>query len=77
MGPLQRGEARQVAGVALSRQPGADEGEVDAGRGELGFRLTLIGPLAKELTRTLGGTLRAQNRGGRPAFALALPAAGS
>jgi signal transduction histidine kinase len=34
-------------------------------------------PLAKELTRALGGTLRAQNRGGRPAFALALPAAGS
>ncbi|HEV7518487.1 MAG TPA: HAMP domain-containing sensor histidine kinase [Thermoanaerobaculia bacterium] len=34
-------------------------------------------PLAKELARALGGTLRAQNRGGRPAFALAVPAAGS
>jgi signal transduction histidine kinase len=34
-------------------------------------------PLAKELARALGGTLRAQNRGGRPAFALALPPAGS
>jgi signal transduction histidine kinase len=33
-------------------------------------------PLAKELTRTLGGTLQAGNRGGRPTFDLFLPAAG-
>ena len=32
-------------------------------------------PLAKELTRTLGGTLQAGNRGGRPTFDLSLPAA--
>ena len=32
-------------------------------------------PLAMELARTLGGRLHAQNRGGRPAFDLALPAA--
>ncbi len=34
-------------------------------------------PLANELTRSLGGRLHAQNRGGRPAFDLALPGAGS
>jgi signal transduction histidine kinase len=32
--------------------------------------------LAKELTRTLGGTLRAGNRGGRPTFDFFLPPAG-
>ena len=32
-------------------------------------------PLAKELTRTLGGTLQAGNRGGRPTFDLSLSAA--
>jgi signal transduction histidine kinase len=32
-------------------------------------------PLASELTRALGGTLRAENRGGRPAFDLSVPAA--
>lgn len=30
-------------------------------------------PLANELTRILGGTLRASNRGGRPTFDLSLP----
>ncbi|HEX6902855.1 MAG TPA: HAMP domain-containing sensor histidine kinase [Thermoanaerobaculia bacterium] len=30
-------------------------------------------PLANELTRTLGGSLRASNRGGRPTFDLSLP----
>jgi signal transduction histidine kinase len=34
-------------------------------------------PLASELTRVLGGTLRAENRGGRPAFDLSLPASAS
>ena len=34
-------------------------------------------PLAGELARALGGTLRASNRGGRPTFELSLPAAGS
>lgn len=33
-------------------------------------------PLANELARTLGGTLRAGNRGGRPTFDLSLPAGG-
>jgi len=33
--------------------------------------------LARELTRALGGTLRAGNRGGRPTFDLSLPAAGA
>jgi len=33
-------------------------------------------PLASELARALGGTLRAENRGGRPAFDLSVPAAG-
>jgi signal transduction histidine kinase len=33
-------------------------------------------PLADELARILGGGLRAENRGGRPAFDLSLPAAG-
>ena len=32
-------------------------------------------PLARELARTLGGTLQAANRGGRPTFDLFLPAA--
>lgn len=32
-------------------------------------------PLARELARTLGGTLQAVNRGGRPTFDLFLPAA--
>lgn len=30
-------------------------------------------PLANELTQVLGGTLRAENRGGRPTFVLSLP----
>jgi signal transduction histidine kinase len=34
-------------------------------------------PLANELARVLGGALRAENRQGRPAFVLSLPAAGS
>lgn len=34
-------------------------------------------PLASELARALGGTLRAANRGGRPAFDLSLPALGA
>jgi signal transduction histidine kinase len=34
-------------------------------------------PLANELTRALEGTLRAENREGRPAFELAVPPAGS
>ncbi|HSG41213.1 MAG TPA: HAMP domain-containing sensor histidine kinase [Thermoanaerobaculia bacterium] len=34
-------------------------------------------PLANELTRTLGGTLRASNRGGRPTFELSLPLDGA
>ncbi len=33
-------------------------------------------PLARELARTLGGTLQAGNRGGRPTFDLFVPAAG-
>jgi signal transduction histidine kinase len=33
-------------------------------------------PLARELARTLGGTLQAGNRGGRPTFDLFIPAAG-
>lgn len=32
-------------------------------------------PLANELTQALGGTLRTENHGGRPAFDLSLPAA--
>jgi signal transduction histidine kinase len=32
-------------------------------------------PLANELARALGGTLRAENRGGRPAFDLSVPSA--
>jgi len=34
-------------------------------------------PLANELARLLGGTLQAENREGKPAFVLLLPAAGS
>ena len=34
-------------------------------------------PLAKEMVRTLGGTLQAGNRGGRPTFDLVLPASRS
>jgi signal transduction histidine kinase len=34
-------------------------------------------PLASELARALGGTLRAENRGERPTFELSLPAAGA
>jgi len=48
-----------------------------------GFRATrqrggrsLALPLADELARVLGGALRAENRGGRPAFDLSVPAAG-
>jgi signal transduction histidine kinase len=48
--------------------------EVRAPRQRGGRSLAL--PLARELTRALGGTLRAENRGGRPTFALAVPAAG-
>jgi signal transduction histidine kinase len=33
-------------------------------------------PLANELARAVGGTLRAENRGGRPAFDLCVPPAG-
>ncbi len=33
-------------------------------------------PLASELARALGGSLRAENRGGRPAFDLSVPVAG-
>jgi signal transduction histidine kinase len=33
-------------------------------------------PMASELARALGGTLRAENRGGRPSFDLSVPAAG-
>jgi signal transduction histidine kinase len=33
-------------------------------------------PLASELTRVLGGRLRAENRGGRPTFDLSLPSSG-
>jgi signal transduction histidine kinase len=33
-------------------------------------------PLANELARAIGGTLRAENRGGRPALDLSIPAAG-
>jgi signal transduction histidine kinase len=47
-----------------------------------GFRSTrqrggrsLALPLADELARILGGALRAENRGGRPAFDLSIPAA--
>jgi signal transduction histidine kinase len=43
-----------------------------AGRQREGHGLAL--PLAYELARALGGTLRASNRGGRPTFDLALPA---
>ena len=46
-----------------------------------GFRATrqrggrsLALPLANEMARALGGALRAENRGGRPAFDLAVPA---
>lgn len=49
-----------------------------------GFRTTrqrgcssLALPLASELTRVLGGTLRAENRGGRPTFDLSVPRAGA
>ena len=34
-------------------------------------------PLASELARALGGTLRADNRGGKPTFHLSLPPAGA
>lgn len=48
---------------------------VGAARPRGGRSLAL--PLANELTRTLGGTLGAENRGGRPTFALSVPAAGA
>jgi signal transduction histidine kinase len=48
---------------------------VRAARARGGRSLAL--PLAKELARALGGTLRADNRGERPAFDLSLPASGS
>jgi len=48
---------------------------VRAARARGGRSLAL--PLANELARALGGTLRAENREGKPAFVLFLPAAGS
>lgn len=48
---------------------------VRAARARGGRSLSL--PLANELARFLGGTLRAENREGKPAFVLLLPAAGS
>jgi signal transduction histidine kinase len=48
---------------------------VRATRARGGRSLSL--PLANELARFLGGTLRAENRAGKPAFVLLLPAAGS
>ena len=48
---------------------------VRAARARGGRSLSL--PLANELARLLGGTLRAENREGKPAFVLLLPAAGS
>jgi signal transduction histidine kinase len=48
---------------------------VRAARARGGRSLSL--PLASELARSLGGTLRAENRGGKPAFVLSVPAAGS
>ena len=48
---------------------------VRAARARGGRSLSL--PLASELARSLGGTLRAENRGGKPVFVLSVPAAGS
>ena len=48
---------------------------VRAARARGGRSLSL--PLANELARSLGGKLRAENREGKPAFVLSLPAAGS
>jgi signal transduction histidine kinase len=51
------------------------DGGIRATRARGGRSLSL--PLAHELARLLGGTLRAENRDGKPAFVLSLPAAGS
>lgn len=46
---------------------------IRAARGRGGRSLAL--PLAKELAHALAGSLQAENRGGKPVFALSLPAA--
>ena len=48
---------------------------IRSGRARGGRSLAL--PLAKELVRALGGSLQAENRGGKPAFELSLPVAGA
>lgn len=58
------------AALATLFEPFDDGGR--AGRPRGGRSLAL--PLANELARTLGGTLRASDRGGRPTFELSLPA---
>jgi two-component system sensor histidine kinase BaeS len=79
---IEDGELRVVIS---SDGPPFEEAELAAlfepferGRGVRAFRAhggrSLALPLAYELTRSLGGRLHAQNRGGRPAFDLALPA---
>jgi len=67
------GPAFEETSLAAFFEPFDDGARVGRQRG--GRSLAL--PLAKELARILGGTLRAGNRGGRPTFDLSLPAAGS
>lgn len=57
--------------LATLFEPFADGARAGRQRGGHGLAL----PLANELARALGGTLRAVNRGGRPTFDLSLPAA--
>lgn len=67
------GPAFEETSLAALFEPFDDGARVSRQRG--GRSLAL--PLAKELTRALGGTLRAANRGGRPTFDLSLPSAPS
>jgi signal transduction histidine kinase len=65
------GPAFEAASLAAFFEPFDDGARVGRQRG--GRSLAL--PLANELARALGGTLRASNRGGRPTFELSLPSA--
>jgi signal transduction histidine kinase len=67
------GASFQEAELAAYFEPFRES--IRASRSHGGRSLAL--PLAWELARALGGRLQAQNRGGRPAFDLSLPLAGS
>jgi signal transduction histidine kinase len=67
-------DGRPFPETALQTLFGPFNEAVRAARQTGGRSLAL--PLTNELTRVLGGTLRASNKGGRPTFELSVPAAG-